>query len=76
MNKTSIRRVDNGFVVTYGTSEIIFEEKDSSEKGLATAMSEALHYITELMEVYNSKHNDWRLNIEVVDSFAEDGKEV
>jgi len=64
----SVKQVKNGYILSYEGGEWLVEDKSGdteSEIELKT-VAELLFSITQVLEVFNSKHNSHRLNIEVV----------
>lgn len=74
-----IEKVDNGYVLTgqFGDAETItkkiIEEKSNENLDELKSMQFLLWEIQEYFGIYNSKHNDYRLEIVVVDK---EGKEI
>jgi len=63
--KCIIEDAGNGWIVTTKLGKQVFKYEDDDSKEQHEALQEMFYFIMDCLEVYNSKHNKTRLNIEV-----------
>ena len=75
-----IIKAENGYIVEYldfgedgetSQHQTVFEEQDN-EKGELDCMVDLLYFVKEHFGIYGSKHDRYRINIDIIDQHEND----